>query len=73
MSFLLYLVPSDAVVREKDVFCSRCNNVYMRFFVLDVTIFRRDVFVLVATTFNHFDQDCLLVENLFSVLLKEGV
>ena len=45
----------------------------MRFFVLDVTIFIRDVFVLVATTFNHFDQDCLLVENLFSVLLKEGV
>ena len=39
----------------------------------DAMVRGKDGFVLVAATFNLFDEDCIQVENLFSILLKEGV
>ena len=39
----------------------------------DAMVRGKDGFVLVAATFNLFDEVCIQVENLFSILLKEGV
>ena len=54
----------------------RLTHMLCLWFILgpsDAMVRGKDGFVLVAATFNLFDEDCIQVENLFSILLKEGV